>query len=344
MRQILLAPAAAVQIDDYPLACSWAADGSAIAVAGGEGGVFALRLAPDGSTLDAARLGEHAVGVLDLAGRPGSLEFSTCGEDGVLAHWDLRRNKPLWRVSIGDRQRGEKLAWRADGAMLACASGRRISLWRADGTTAQRIDPLPASVNALAWSPDRRDLGVATHGAVTLLRVADGRCDVRRFPWSDTCLTVDFSPNSRIVASGMQDSAVHFWYLLDGRNSQMRGYPGKVDALSWSGNSRYLATGGGNDVIVWDFSGRGPEGSQPLQLRGHTERITALAFQPGGTLLASAGRDWRLSLWQPGKSPVALDAQLADGEITLLSWAPDGQRLLIGASSGQLQLYCLRSV
>jgi hypothetical protein len=46
-----------------------------------------------------------------------------------------------------------------------------------------------------------------------------------------------------------------------------------------------------------------------------------------------------LSLWLPGKSTLALDAHLADAEPALLSWSPDGRKLLLGEQNGQLAIY-----
>ena len=73
---------------------------------------------------------------------------------------------------------------------------------------------------------------------------------------------------------------------------------------NWRGtiSSRYLATGGGPVVCIWDCQAgpKGPEGSQPPMLEGHDEeRSAALAYQARGFLLASAGLDGRVFLWQP---------------------------------------------
>jgi WD40 repeat protein len=152
---------------------------------------------------------------------------------------------------------------------------------------------------------------------------------------------VAFSPNAKVMAAGMQDGSVHFWYLATGLDSQISGYGAKVPLIEWSANSRYLATGAGSEVIVWDFSGKGPEGSRPLELRGHTDRVTCLAFQPGGPFLASGGRDWRVSLWWPGKVNQSVDAQLTSSDVTVVRFSPDGRLLAVGESNGKLSIYAL---
>ncbi len=141
----------------------------------------------------------------------------------------------------------------------------------------------------------------------------------------------------------MQDGSVHFWILATGKDSQMRGYASKVTLTQWSSNSRYLATAAGTEVVVWDFGGKGPEGSAPLELTGHTERVTHLAWQAEGPYLVSAGRDWRLTLWHPGKEKQALDAHLTSGEVTAVRWSPDGKRVAVGEAKGRLTIYELNA-
>ena len=94
----------------------------------------------------------------------------------------------------------------------------------------------------------------------------------------------------------------------------MRGYDGKLELVGWSDNSRYLASSAGNEVVLWDFGGKGPEGTRPIVLNGHTERVDSFAWQPGGDHLVSAGRDWRLTLWRPAKTKQPIDVQMLDSE------------------------------
>ena len=203
--------------------------------------------------------------------------------------------------------------------------------------------PGACDCSSLGFDKPGSDLGVALNGELAVHRIEKGRYETRRYKWPAACLTVNFSGNGRYIATGMADGSLHFWNRSTGKDSQMRGYATKVTFTEWSANSRFLATAAGNEVIVWDFGGKGPEGTHPLELKGHTERISALAFQPNGPWLVSAGRDWRISLWQPGKETVVVDAHLTAGEISAIRWSPDGQRLAVGESKGRVTLYDLVS-
>jgi WD40 repeat protein len=137
----------------------------------------------------------------------------------------------------------------------------------------------------------------------------------------------------------MADGTLHFWNRGTGKDSQMRGYEGKLELVGWSDNSRFLASCAGNEIVLWDFGGKGPEGTRPIVLNGHTERVEGFAWQPGGEHLVSGGRDWRLVLWRPGKLREAIDVQLLDSEATAVRWSPDGKSVVAGEKKGRLTLF-----
>jgi WD40 repeat protein len=132
---------------------------------------------------------------------------------------------------------------------------------------------------------------------------------------------------------------VHFWIVKTGEDLQMWGYPTKVRELAWDPTSRYLATGGGVAVTVWDCSGKGPAGTRPLVFEAHEAPLSALAFQGRGPLLASGGQDGLVALWRPGMTRKPLALATNDAEITRLAWAPDDRSLAIGSASGTVVMF-----
>jgi len=139
----------------------------------------------------------------------------------------------------------------------------------------------------------------------------------------------------------MQDGSVHYWNLAAGTQSQMRGYGAKVALTGWSANGRLLATAADEQIVIWDFGGRGPEGTEPLQLHSHTARVTALACQPRGTLLAAGARDHRVTLWRPAQPQQPIDADLLADEVALLRWSSDGEQLAVADRGGNIILYSI---
>jgi WD40 repeat protein len=330
-----LEPRATAAFDDYVVDCAWSPDGQSLAVAGGEGKIALARIT-DGLSLDV--IGEHLLGTIALAWQPRGTRFATAGQDGAVALWDsaaataVKRWKPAPTTT-------QALCFSPDGEILASAAGKSVTLWSPDGEKIHAFAPAASSAVALAFDRPGSDLGVALNGEIAVHRVEKSRYETRRYKWSAACLTVNFSGNGRFLVSGMADGSLHFWNRSTGKDSQMRGYDGKVELVGWSDNSRYLASCTGNELVLWDFSGRGPEGTKPIVLSGHTERVDAFAWQPGGEHLVSGGRDWRLNLWRPGKATQPLDVQMLDAEISATRWSPDGKRLAVGEKAGRITIF-----
>lgn len=336
-----LEPRAHAAFDDYVVDCAWSADGQSLAVAGGEGKVALGRVGADSLVLDV--IGEHLLGTISLAWQPRGSHFATAGQDGAVALWDSGSAKSVkrWKPSPTATQ---ALCFSPDGVILASAAGKSVALWSAaSGEKIHAFAPAATSAVALAFDRPGTDLGVALNGEIAVHRIEKSKYETRRYKWPAACLTVNFSGNGRYLASGMADGTLHFWNRSSGKDSQMRGYDGKVELVGWSDNSRYLASCTGNEIVLWDFSGRGPEGTKPVVLSGHTDRVDTFAWQPGGEHFVSGGRDWRLNLWRPGKAAQPLDVQMLDAEASTARWSPDGKRLAVGDKKGRVTLFELVS-
>jgi WD40 repeat protein len=333
---VALEPRASVAFDDYVIDCAWAPDSTHLAVAGGEGKVALLSAREDALSLNA--LGEHLLGTLAICWQPHGRKFASAGQDGAVRIWDADNARELLRFKPGVGA-VQALQFSPDGELLAVACGKGVTLWSSTGEKVHSFAPASSSAAALSFDKPGTDIGVALNGEIAVHRVEKSRYETRRYKWPAACLTVNFSGNGRFLASGMADGSLHFWNRSTGKDSQMRGYDGKLQLVGWSDNSRYLASSAGNDVVLWDFSGRGPEGTKPIVLSGHTDRIGGFAWQPGGEHLVSGGRDWRLSLWRPAKAREALDVQMTDSEITMVRWSPDGKRVAVGEKQGRVSLF-----
>jgi len=325
-----------VALDAYVADLAWSPDSASLAVAGGEGAVVLVEQVASAPKVRA--IGEHGMGVIAVAWQPGSNLFASTGQDSAVVLWDASTGNAAARVRPGTAWT-EHIAFSPDGRLLATATGKVLALWDAAGQKVHAFEPLAGTIAAISWDKPGLDLAAAAVGAVTVHRIEPPQFTPRKYPHAAACLTAAFSPNGKVLASGMQDGTVHFWWLTTGKDSQMRGYPSKVTLTEWSSSGRYLATAAGPEVVVWDFGGKGPEGSAPLELSGHTDRITHLSFQPNGPWLVSAGRDWRLTLWQPGKEKQVVDAHLTGGEITAVRWSPDGKRVAVGEAKGRVTIY-----
>ncbi len=113
----------------------------------------------------------------------------------------------------------------------------------------------------------------------------------------------------------------------------MSGYETKLQELSFSQDSRWLATGGGRDACIWDCAGAGPEGREPMLLP-HQARVCAVAFQHRHGLLATAAGNGEFCLWAPTrKNPLVAEVKMP-AAATRFAWRPDDSLLAVGTEKG----------
>lgn len=121
----------------------------------------------------------------------------------------------------------------------------------------------------------------------------------------------------------------------------MAGYPMKIRELAWERTGRWLATGGGPLVMVWDCSGKGPEDRQPIALQAHAEdmAISVLSYQRFGPYLASGGSDGLLALWNPEKGQRTTATAKLDAGVTQACWSPSDLRLAASSEAGTVTMF-----
>lgn len=338
------------EADGYVSAMVWSRDGRRLAVASADGPVACFDMQ------DVRREWlhpGHGLGTASVALTSDGSTAVTCGQDHHVVFHDAAGSV----IGVGRLPGwGERVRLSSDERYAAVASKTEVLVFdmvelqsRAgeDGDPEHVVEPAcvfenhASTVTDIAWEPGTQRLAATAYGALTVWRVGTS-APVRVFKWQGSSLAVRWSPDKRFLATGDQDSTVHFWFVKEGRDLQMWGFETKVLELSWDPTGRYLATGGGSVPTVWDCSGqKGPEKRRPTQLERHESHVRALAFGNRIPVLASGDANGRLVLWTPIDNDHPVGERSIASAITQVSFSPDDAALAVGSEDGTVTLYRL---
>jgi WD40 repeat protein len=233
-----------------------------------------------------------------------------------------------WVTSIATGEKGQ----------LAYSVGKAIAIVGPDRTVTEVA--MNASVADMEFSLDGVQLAVAHYGGVSLIDVSEKSLTPERLEWRGSHIRVTQSPDGRFVVSAMAENALHGWRLEDALDMRMTGYLSKPKSFSWSSCGTWLATSGCDSVTLWPFSGYdGPMGKPPVAWGArHNILVMMVAFHPSLDYIAAGYEDGFISLIRNKDGAVMPLREAGKGEISALSFSPDGVFLAYGTANGSFGL------
>ncbi len=319
--------------------------------------VRAIDFSPDGKWLasgaddQTVRLWDTGTGnaLKVFAGHAGAVHAVRFRPDG---HWLFSGSADhavrMWRVHDGVRNRKLadcgtpvlSLSVSANGQILAgaCDGGGAV-LWDVGtGGELRRGGAHTGGARAVAVSPDGRMVASAGDDATVIVDdIASGRTIVS--------LAADLSPLLAVasgggaVVTGARDGRVLLWersgaYLRPRR--MLEGEQGPMRTVASSSDGRLVAAGEGHVVAVWDSQGEG----EARRLKGHEGvAVTALAFLPGDSALASGAADGTVRLWELGDASAVKVLKGHRAAVRALATSADGSLLASASDDETVRLW-----
>lgn len=198
-----------------------------------------------------------------------------------------------------------------DSASLPSAGGKAAQVWwRLSSPKEPEISELPASdqhekpVTSLALSPDCSVLASASaDGFVRLFQIAAAVNDVPNVTFTQSC--------ARFAAS--------------------------VRALAFSPSGMFLAAAGEEPGVVKVIMTAQPTNVNVLRAppnSGGDDAAISLAYDPSGDFVLSVGERGAVAVWNVDKCTFVRGMELNERKARCLTWAPDGQSVLVGTDRG----------
>jgi WD40 repeat protein len=254
---------------------------------------------PDGLLVQPVIETKRSAAISALAASPWAPLIAVGGQEQIsLYHSESGQLLGIVPFPEGEPQ---SLTFTRDGKQLLVGGGRHSHSGCAvliDVVTGERItkvgDELDTSL-AADIAPDKSKIALA--GPQRMVRVFDSMSGDLLFQMkkhTDWVFALRFSPDGVLLASGDRSNGLIVWEADTGRlYAELAGHKGEVRSLDFRADSNVLATGSMDGTIkLWDMM----ENREVKSWEAHGGGVTAVAFARDG-LIASAGRDGRVKLW-----------------------------------------------
>jgi WD40 repeat protein len=307
-------------------------------------------------------LSSGAAGLSAIAFSPNGTQLAASDEGGVVRLWDVTVSAPVEVGTFsGHRYPVEHIAFSPNGDTLASSSDDgTIDLWNTQGTL---LGGLANTSIAVAFSPDGRTLALSTRAAsgyVIAMYAMPTRTLIRQLPVPGIA-ALAFSPDGTTLAVAIRSPSLGPVEMVDvatgkvtgtfrtGFAPLVNGNTSGINSIAFSPDGTLLAVSATESTTIqmWStttlqqvasFSDT-QETTYPAALGGG---VFALAFSPNGRLLATAGIDGVIRVYNvPGFS--LADAFRGVDSTDALAFSPDGRLLALGNNTGDVYLFSVPS-
>lgn len=254
------------------------------------------------------------------AGKPKDSEFHS-----LIVTAEQRRMPPRDKGEAVPKDKAAVIEkWIQDGAKIDAGLDPKADItkelrirWKPP--TPPKAYPFPAIVNALAFTPDGKELVVGGHHELTVWTIATGKLAKRLYTRAERAYAMAFLPDGKLVVAGGrpgQEGDVRIYDLtakgktedgveiLDGVNDKkvlvkhLFDVEDAVLCLAIAPDGKTLAAGGCDRAVrVFDLANGLDQAKLAQTVENHADWVLGCALSADGQFLVTAGRDKTAKVW-----------------------------------------------
>jgi WD40 repeat protein len=245
--------------------------------------------------------------------------------DGIVKLWEIETGREL--MSTQTRSTGH-LKFVGQG-LVGISDFGGGTLWRAPFSTDAGVPISSKSVGAVAASTDNQELILATAQTIEHINVSTGQRASAANPASIS-FTMAVAAGGAWIAQDAGD-AIRVWRVgITAPRLFERGHRESGSPLSFSGDGRFLASGGTDHTVrIWDVE----RGIPLMTLRGPMGNIRTLRFSTDGNRLAAGAADSTVFVWDIAGSPVRPTQRVEVGGSACTSFSVNSTALVTSQPS-----------
>jgi hypothetical protein len=210
----------------------------------------------------------------------------------------------------------------------------------------------PSATTAALMSPAQPFLAVSGQdGAIRLWDLSSQRrllmlrTELHQRTGHDAlALSLAFSPDGTLLASGHVDGNIHLWHVETGREYPARlRHDDMVGALAFSPDGTTLASGGRDSVLkLWSVDAA-LAGEARRELYRQPAGVTSLAYAASGKWVVTGHPNKVLRVTDVTNGRLAATLRGPEGQIHLVCLTPDGKTMVVASQDRTIRFFDIES-
>jgi WD40 repeat protein len=272
----------------------------------------------------------HKTGVRSAHWSPDGKYILTLSDNAYL--WDIS-GKQIRKFQVNSEWAFADAGFSPDSKRIFVSNNKKTLVWDLSGRLIREIENQKELNSDAEFSPDGKRI-FTIDNAIKVWDIRDKAFKAWHLS-GDLITTISgsqrsprWSPDGKYIVTFGEDRTVRLWDLSDRMPATaILKSQDIMTGVSWSPDSKYIATPTTRSVLIWDRYGK-----QLAKFIGHSDVVASASFSPNGKRIITASNDKTARVWDTSGKQLLLLSGNDDG-LLHAAFSPDGKYILTTTSS-----------